>query len=351
LNIDAPRGVPAQAIRWMTLFWVIVVSSVIGFILGLMDDGPRPFYYNIVISNAFGISIFVVTNALMYLSKDRIAILPALLIAAPLGVLIGAKVATLFGAYDLVGRWIHDPARQWKSIVLSSVLVISTSAFFFNLVRNAEFRLDLERERRRGAEASKAQAVAQLGLLQAQIEPHFLFNTLAHIQSAIDQEPAVGKRMLEHLIFYLRGTLTRTRSASYTVGEEQGLIDALLAIAQIRMGSRLRYAVQLPPSVRDAHLPPLLLQPLVENAIKHGIEPSLDGGEIQVTGAVDGDALVLRVADTGVGITLGNPEGVGLSNVRERLAALYGEQGRLSLERNTPRGTIAELRVPRSLET
>jgi sensor histidine kinase YesM len=190
--------------------------------------------------------------------------------------------------------------------------------------------------------------VAQLSLLQAQIEPHFLFNTLAHVQSAIDQDPALGKVVLEHLIRYLRGTLARSRSTIHTVAEERELIEALLAIAAIRLGQRLSYEVRLPAGVSDARLPPLLLQPLVENAIKHGIEPSIDGGDIRISGQLDNDMVILRVADTGVGITVGNPEGVGLSNVRERLASLYGAKGRLSLERNTPRGTIAELRLPLS---
>ena len=343
---SASRSVPFQGIRWVSVLRVVLISSMIGIIVGLMDDSYRSLLYDVTIANAFGSSIFLITHGLMKISRGRIGIVPALCLAAPAGMLAGGKLAALLGIDDLIGHWMHDPAHQWKSITLNVLLVIAASTFIFNLARNADYRLELERERGRAAEAGRLQVVAQLSLLQAQIEPHFLFNTLAHVRSAIDQDPALGKTMLEHLIRYLRGTLSRSRSALHTVGEEQDLIEALLAIAAIRLARRLRYRVQIPAGVCAARLPPLLLQPLVENAIKHGIEPSIDGGEISVSAELDGESMILRVADTGVGITVGSPEGVGLANVRERLAGLYGTNGRLSLQRNTPRGTIAELRVP-----
>jgi LytS/YehU family sensor histidine kinase len=197
--------------------------------------------------------------------------------------------------------------------------------------------------------------------LQAQIEPHFLFNTLAHVHSAIEDEPAVGKAMLAHLVQYLRGALSRSRVSRYTLREEVDLVNSLLAIAGIRLGSRLRYRIAIPESLLAAALPPLIVQPLVENAIKHGIEAALEGGEILVEGeasidvggeASSGEVLVLRVIDSGVGIdaslglTAAAHEGLGLANVRARLASLYGEKGRLSLLRHEPRGIVAELRLP-----
>ena len=120
----------------------------------------------------------------------------------------------------------------------------------------------------------------------------------------------------------------------------------LLAIAAIRLGTRLRYRVESDPELSKAVLPPLLLQPLVENAIKHGLEASMDGGEIRVQCRRCGDLLSVRVIDSGVGIATAAPEGVGLSNVRSRLVNLYGEEGRLTLLRNEPRGMIAELQLP-----
>jgi LytS/YehU family sensor histidine kinase len=114
----------------------------------------------------------------------------------------------------------------------------------------------------------------------------------------------------------------------------------------MRLGPRLRYRIGIGPSLRDVRLPPMLLQPMVENAIRHGIEPAVDGGEIRVDGEQVGQELILRVTDDGKGLTSGSPEGVGLSNVRARLASLYGDKGRLSLFSNSAHGVIAELRLP-----
>jgi LytS/YehU family sensor histidine kinase len=166
------------------------------------------------------------------------------------------------------------------------------------------------------------------------------------VQSAIDQDPEIGKQVLAHLIRYLRGTLSRSRSAFYRLGEEGDLIESLLTIASIRLGDRLRSQVMIADELKRASLPPLLLQPLVENAIKHGIEPAIDGGDIRVEAERVGDQLLLRVSDTGAGMGAAGPEGVGLANVRARLASLYGDRGRLTLLPNSPQGVIAELRLP-----
>ncbi len=333
-------------LTWKSALMVFVVSSIIAVLLALMDGHYDAFLFELLVSNSIGFSIWLAIESIRRVSRGRVGLVPAILVAVPVGIIVGAKLAAWFGAYDVLAAWTHDPMKQWKSISISLLFAVSASVFVSVSVNAANYRAELETERRRSAEASRSQAVAELALLQAQIEPHFLFNTLAHVQSAIDEEPAIGKAMLEHLIRYLRGTLLRSRQSTYVLAEEQSLIESLLAIAAIRLGSRLRYRVSFADTLRDVTLPPLLLQPLVENAIKHGIEPSVDGGEIQVHGELIDATCVFRVTDTGVGLRDTAPEGVGLSNVRARLASLYGEQGRLTLQRNRPRGTIAELRLP-----
>jgi LytS/YehU family sensor histidine kinase len=183
-------------------------------------------------------------------------------------------------------------------------------------------------------------------LLQAQIEPHFLFNTLANIHSLIKEDPETASLILEELNSYLRTSLRRTRVATSTVGEEIELIEALLAIGAARLRARLEYTIRVPPAVRETPLPPLLLQPLVENAIRHGIEPAIGGGSIEVEARRTDDALELTVRDTGVGFNAEAPPGVGLANVRARLANLYGDRGKLEFYTNTPQGVIAQLIVP-----
>jgi LytS/YehU family sensor histidine kinase len=331
--------------NWTIAVLVLIVSSVIAAALTL-HGSKSSFIDELIASNAIGFAIFTCIILLQRVSRERIGLIPSLIISVPTGIFVGGKIASLLGVYDFVGEWTSYPLREWKSIGMVLLFALSASIFVSVSAKASEARLELEIEKRRRAEASRSQAVAELGLLQAQIEPHFLFNTLAHIHSAIDQDPAVGKQMLEHLILYLRGTLARSRNARHTLAQERELIDSLLVIASIRLGSRLRSRVTIADELLGASLPPLLVQPLVENAIKHGIEPSIDGGELCVDGERQGETLVVRVSDTGVGMGAAGPEGVGLANIRARLQSLYGDRGRVTLLPQTPHGVIAELRLP-----
>jgi LytS/YehU family sensor histidine kinase len=185
--------------------------------------------------------------------------------------------------------------------------------------------------------------------LQAQVEPHFLFNTLASVQYLTETDPKQANVLLGHLIGYLRAALPQLRARSSTLGREIALAEAYLSILAMRIGPRLTFAIDIPDELRDHPFPPNLLISLVENAIKHGIEPSPDGGTVKLSAAHAGDAIVVAVADTGRGLAPGirtNGQGVGLTNVRERLAALYGDAGRFTLEPLAPRGIRATLAVP-----
>jgi len=325
---------------------MLLVSSVIGVLFTLLAEDWSALPQELLIADSVGSCIWLLVQALRILSRDRLNPVVCIVIAVPLGLIIGGKFTTLFGVPDVIGSWLHEPLHQWRSIGASLLFAIGASALLLLYSLASNYRLELETERRRSAEISRSQAIAELALLQAQIEPHFLFNTLAHVQSTIEPQPALAKAMLEHLNRYLRGTLRRSRTSHYALAQEQELIESLLAIAALRLGSRLRYRVSIPAALQDATLPPLLLQPLVENAIKHGIEPAIDGGEIGVQAQLRGDELLLSVSDSGVGLSSSAPEGVGLSNVRARLASLYGKEARLTLSPHPVRGVIAELRLP-----
>ncbi len=160
----------------------------------------------------------------------------------------------------------------------------------------------LETERRQAAELRQSETAAKLAMLQAQIEPHFLFNTLANVQSLIHREPDQASRMLDHLNRYLRASLGRTRKAQTLLQEELELVEALLQIAAIRLGERLAYRIDVPAALRGVPLPPLLLQPLVENAVSHGIEPAIHGGEIVISARAVEGVLTLQVCDSGAGL-------------------------------------------------
>jgi LytS/YehU family sensor histidine kinase len=188
---------------------------------------------------------------------------------------------------------------------------------------------------------------ARLQLMQAQVEPHFLFNTLANVQHLVETEPASASRMLDSLIQYLRAALPQMREGATNLGREIDMARAFLEIHRVRMGSRLEYVIDVPEPLKARAFPPMMLISLVENAVKHGIDPCCDCGTITIRAADSEGRLKVSVADTGEGVgpTSGGG-GLGLTNIRERLAALYGSRGRFTLEPMTPRGARATLALP-----
>lgn len=203
------------------------------------------------------------------------------------------------------------------------------------------------------AEAAQRQAIeTQLQLLRAQLDPHMMFNTLANLHALIDADPERAQDMLAHLITFLRATLAGSRSTLHALKEEFSRLQDYLALMQIRMGPRLQVTIDLPPELASFQIPPLLLQPLVENAIKHGLEPSRSGGELKVLAAQQDDDLVLRVFNTGralgyVDADTRSDSGFGLHSVRERLQSTYGAQASLTLTSDAPvGGTHAVVRIP-----
>jgi sensor histidine kinase YesM len=223
----------------------------------------------------------------------------------------------------------------------------------FSLVIVSRERLERIKLERGGAllhaEAVERQALqAQLRLLQAQIEPHMLFNTLANLQGLIAIDPERANTMLDQLIQYLRATLGVSRSESTTLGEEFAAMEAYLGLMGVRMGERLRYRLELPPELRKLKLPPMLLQPLVENAIVHGLEPKIEGGEIAICASARDGLLDISVLDTGLGLGQSTSKGggVGVATTRERLRVLYGERASVLLVPGQAQGTLVRLTLP-----
>jgi sensor histidine kinase YesM len=208
------------------------------------------------------------------------------------------------------------------------------------------------------AEAAQRQALqAQLQLLQAQLEPHMLFNTLANLHALIDADPSRAQDMLLRLITFLRATLSASQRTTHPLGEEFSRAGDYLALMQVRMGPRLQIDLQLPPELADTPVPPLLVQPLLENAIQHGLEPKREGGLLSLRAQHEGERLIITVLDTGQGLVAskapsrkpshGNSHGFGLSCVRDRLQSLYGDEAFLALH-DAPQGpgTMATLELP-----
>ncbi|MCG2586056.1 sensor histidine kinase [Massilia sp. TS11] len=190
---------------------------------------------------------------------------------------------------------------------------------------------------------------AQMSALQAQIEPHFLFNTLALIGQLIETDPPAAAKVHQHLIDYLRATLPQMRAKDGgTLGKQVQLSRAYLAIMQARMKERLSVSFDVAPHLESLPFPPMMLQTLIENSIKHGLEPKIAGGHIAVAASIHGATLHVDVTDDGVGFNMHAGEGVGLANIRERLKLLYDGRAQLVIEAPVTGGAYTSIRIPLS---
>jgi hypothetical protein len=270
-------------------------------------------------------------------------ILPAMAVAVVVGMPVGSLIADL-----LLGNppgnllaWGHPDTRVTLTMTLlgTGVSVAALSSIE-----------KLARARAAEQAAQRLAAENQLRLLQSQLEPHMLFNTLANLRVLIGLDPVQAQAMLDRLIGFLRSTLDASRTAEHPLAAEFERTADYLALMGIRMGPRLVVQLDLPETLRTLPVPPLLLQPLVENAIQHGLEPHLQGGRIAVAARAESGELVLTVHDTGVGLGTAPADATGsrfgLTQVRERLATLHGSRAGLSLAAAPEGGTIATIRMP-----
>jgi signal transduction histidine kinase len=297
-----------------------------------------------------GVVFHVVYTAIERLASDRFLVWvngePGVLVGLFYGLTSMACVALglflgylVLGQVPGMGRVEWAPQRSWISVSIFAIFI----SVLWGLWAWQQWH---EEQLKRQAQE------AQLRLLQAQIEPHFLFNTLANVQSLMDHDLPKAKQMLGSFTDYLRASLGNMRSEHSTVGQELELALRYLQLLQGRMEDRLRFEITADEAARAQPLPPLLLQPLVENAVMHGLEPSIEGGTVQVRARLQGGTLRLEVQDDGLGLNApprpgarrGN--GLALNNIRERLQARFGPEARLELQTATPQGTLARITIP-----
>ncbi len=245
--------------------------------------------------------------------------------------------------------WAHWPMIGWGI----GLLIQGLSLFAGRTVFGAEWETRkveelMARENLKVVSREKQLVQAQMRMLQAQIEPHFLFNTLANIQSLIARSPDRANLMMDDFIAYLRQTLSASRAQMGTVKQEFDLLRQYLDLIKIRMANRLEYDLKIDAGLEGTPLAPMLLQPLVENAIKHGLEPKVEGGRVAVAASREGEKMILTVVDNGFGFSDNADSkgtGVGLANLRERLAVLYDNRATLTIADANP-GTRITLSVP-----
>jgi signal transduction histidine kinase len=264
--------------------------------------------------------------------------LPVLALGVLLAYLAGTTIGDALMGLSSPMPW-HGSNRGALTVLVISMLPAIAGTYYFA-------------SRTRLAALETQAAEAQLRLLESQLEPHMLFNTLANLRALIGVDPARAQVMLDHMIDYLRATLTASRQSHHPLSAEFSRLTDYLALMQIRMGERLQVQIDLPADLAALPVPALLLQPLVENAIKHGLEPLRRGGTLTVSARRDGQTLRLQVSDSGAGLDSSSAapaptgSGFGLTQVRERLRTLHGERASFSLAPAPQGGTLAEVRLP-----
>jgi len=274
---------------------------------------------------------------------------PLMLLSLLLGTVVGYSCGIVVGNWitGFTASGLHNSSLRHAMTVMLISLIPGLGLTFYFLARGR-----LAAAEALAQTAQRQAAEHQLRLLESQLEPHMLFNTLANLRVLITLDPARAQTMLDQLIAFLRATLSASRvgiGGSHSLREEFARLQDYLALMQVRMGARLRPVFDLPDELATLPIPPLLLQPLVENAIKHGLEPSIEGGELKVSARMVGKRLVLEVRDSGVGLS-SKPDSqgthFGLHQVHERLATRYGASASLSLEAASGSGTLATIALP-----
>ncbi len=267
-------------------------------------------------------------------------------ITVPAGVIAGIAAGGL-----ILGIPLADLAKQGTPFG-SFIIALAATYVFYSYYTMNEMRERLRAQEVSRLRSDKRLVETRMRLLQSQIEPHFLFNTLSNVLSLVRTDPSRAEDMLQQLTRFLRASLQRSREDRSSVQDELDLVDSYLAILKIRMGERLEYEISTFDGAADVPLSPLVLQPIVENAVIHGLEPLERGGRIDVKAELDGDSVLLTVEDTGAGLgDASASSGFGLSNVRERLGMLYGEDARLEFSQVEPSGLRVRAWIPKRVQS
>jgi len=334
----------------LALVKLCVVLSVLGFLVNLAFLRATPWWETVIIANAIGIALaFSLVGVWFNYKKIVRAKGKALMTMVALGV-VGGIVGALTAVLNKGDPWAALLDKLPKTVVVVTIVVtvlVALPTILVAVLRNRHFEI-LAAQLKRDAEQERLArqlSETQLRLLRAQIEPHFLFNTLGAVQQLAEHGAPRAAELTAHLIDFLRGSMSDMRSEQVTLETEFGLVESYLRVMQIRLGERLRYRIDLPPALAATPIPSMLVLTLAENAIKHGIEPSLAGGEIVVDAHDDAGTVRIGVRDSGVGMSDTPGAGTGLDNVRHRLRLAYGEGACLLLSEAEP-GLLAEISIP-----
>ena len=336
---------------WSSLAGLVMTLATAA-LMGTMDPILDWLGMMLLTSNTIGFLIHGVLVALRTAAPDAFARRTRTMLLAQ-GVLIAGCVVLGLKLTDIAFRGpanvLGHPGKLGPLLPIGILVAVLTIAVLGTIARRQARETEAARQQEKIAEAGRLVAEARLRALQAQIEPHFLYNTLANVLGLIGPAPEQARHMLERLIDFLRASLAASRAEHASVGAELDLAGAYLEVLAVRLGTRLRYRIEADAACRSRPLAPMLVQPLVENAVMHGIEPKVEGGEIVVRAHCADGALCIEVADDGAGLGTAPPRpggGVGLANLRERLRSLYGTNAQLQLIENPAGGVTSRLLLP-----
>lgn len=333
-----------KTIHLLAITCICLVVSLLAFLIW-----PGPFKIHLVVSMGFGYGLL--TSLVILITYFPNIPRPfAYLVSSTVSVIVSITMGTanVYFWESLQGD--AESSALIISILALGVAFISAGYMYFyikekNLIAEAE----VEKLKRSKAENDQALLLSQLSQLQSQIVPHFLFNTLANIQELIEADSKKANRMLGELTTLLRSSLVSTKSGLSTIEQEISLISAYLNIQKIRLGNRLEFDIKCDKKLMFIRLPPYLVQPLVENAVTHGIEPKIGKGLITVKFYYENQELVISTEDNGPGLTSVNTKhgrGIGLSNVRYRLKKLFGTGADLTITENPQNGITSKIVIP-----
>lgn len=322
---------------------VVVTTLFCLFISGMtLSVWGGPYYVHVLVSFGFGYSALFFS----WLIDKLFPTIPRMLEIA-----LSLTACLLFGVIN-AQFWLGEyfGISGMLPVLLMGLLFSGMCYFYFHSrEKEAIAQRELESIKRENAEQERALLLSQLKQMQSQIEPHFLFNTLANISALMSQDVDKAKQMLDQLTALLRATLKSSREEHTNVENEVALIDAYLGIQKIRLGERLSYKIAVQDGLERTELPPMMLQPLVENAIVHGIEPKREGGEVSLLIKQEKQQLQIEVKDTGVGlnhVSNHSGSGIGLSNLKQRVDALFSGKGLVSISESAEGGVSVRLSWP-----
>ena len=346
---------PGPGLGWPRIRFTLIASVVLGAILSLPMETAT--WIVVIRAIVVGLGAMLVFSVLERWPAHDPRWIPRWVLQL-LGIVVVVPLAALFAYWLTTGG---DPRFDEEEKRVVGYMMLTFMGVFFApwialgaLLRQREafartqaLAFDLER-----SELERKALDARLRLLQAQVAPHFLFNTLANVQALVDAGSPQASAVLQSLIAYLRAAVPRLDQPSTTMGQELELVQAYLDVMQMRMPDRLTYALQVDAGARPVECPPMTLLTLVENAVRHGIDPGEEGGHIDVQVALQSGRCRVRVLDTGVGLqSSASGLGTGLSTLKERLALAFHGDVQLRLTGREPHGVAAELDFPARVAT